>query len=203
MDSDAISRSMFNPKRRYTAIAVFDEILESVVLIHKLRPPRQKDRANFPGGKLEDKDYVQGPWEDSFLDADNLAKAFRNCAARELTEETGLVIPKKDLKLFCTVRFKSHEGDDAEICYFCCIGEVDKAQTMERERIFVSSVSDVVLSTVKYVNSWRPKDHSIDPQYITIPTMPNLPWLTMMAFQALQTSSSAPPFIVYDSSLQP
>mgnify|MGYP000718169211 FL=1 len=51
----------FNPKRRYSAVAVFSDDLERVVLIHKLRPNWQAGKANLPGGKVELSD-IPGSW---------------------------------------------------------------------------------------------------------------------------------------------
>ena len=81
----------FSPKRRYSAVAVFSEDLERVVLIHKLRPNWQAGKANLPGGKVEaEQDYINAnveDWQGTHEEACD--EVYRRCARRELREETG------------------------------------------------------------------------------------------------------------------
>ena len=138
--------------KRYSAVALFSPDLDRVVLIHKLHPAWQAGKANFPGG---------------------------HCAARELAEETGIVIAAESLTLFCTLRFNSPATDTsqpqpAECRFYCAIGDVDAAQTRESESIFVADVDDVLDGQV------------IDCNAVTLPTMGNLPWLVAMARQRLR-----------------
>lgn len=128
----------FTPKHRYSAVAVFSEDLERV--IHKLKPAWQAGKANLSGGKVEEtKDWQceyhpqnwishckcsksqQPGWEAiDHRDTDPNAMAYLRCAARELREETGLDVATAALHLFCKLRFKSREGDNAECC-FCAV----------------------------------------------------------------------------------
>jgi len=61
----SIHNTTWSPRRRYSAVAVFSDDLERVVLIHKLKPAWQAGKANFPGGKVEAKDWpphlAEGP----------------------------------------------------------------------------------------------------------------------------------------------
>jgi 8-oxo-dGTP pyrophosphatase MutT (NUDIX family) len=178
----------WSPRRRYSAVAVFSDDLERVVLIHKLKPVWQAGKANFPGGKVEVKDW----WPDvdhAKLREFDVLDAHTKCAARELTEETGLVVPAASLTLFCTLRFRSREGDDAECQFFCCRSDVDSAKTMESERVFVTDADVVAMG------------HAVACDFQVIPTMSNLPWLTAMARQTLRGdgSDSTPPFVVYEA----
>jgi len=50
----------WSPTRRYSAVAVFSQDLERVVLIHKLRPAWQAGKANFPCLRGPDR-YVELP----------------------------------------------------------------------------------------------------------------------------------------------
>ena len=45
--------SFWFPKRRYSAVALFSQDLEHVLLIHKQKPAWQAGKANFPGGKVD------------------------------------------------------------------------------------------------------------------------------------------------------
>ncbi len=194
----SIHNTTWSPRRRYSAVAVFSDDLERVVLIHKLKPAWQAGKANFPGGKVEAKDWPPhgcGPDENpDYLGA--AEDAYRTAAARELTEETGLVVPVEALTLFCTLRFRSREGDDAECQFFTvklpCKGSDldDHVKTVEDEEIFCDWVDGVMSGSLC-------KQYIMKPPTI-IPTMSNLPWLTAMARQTLR-GSSATPCIVYEA----
>lgn len=203
----SIHNTTWSPRRRYSAVAVFSDDLERVVLIHKLKPAWQAGKANFPGGKVESKDE---PYGGVGPDAYNIA--YRRCAVRELTEETGLVVPIAALTLFCTLRFRSREGDDAECQFFCCIGDVEVARTMESERVFVDESSSIQQGYHATYCTYRDAESTKTSEIPTkeccyladdasIPTMSNLPWLTAMARQTLRGdgSDSTPRFVVYEA----
>ena len=201
----------FNPKRRYSAVALFSENLERVVLIHKLRPDWQAGKANLPGGKVELSD-IPGSWWSVHGDSHGLDLqpgdtwvtsfseesfdiAYRRCAVRELREETGLDIAAAALKLFCRLRYVSREGNAAECCFFAARGDVDAARTMEAERVFVGEVAHVFDGIGAY---------DFDPKTIgyrvELPTMPNLPYLVAMARQCLRGEGGATwPLTVYEN----
>lgn len=216
----------WSPRRRYSAVAVFSEDLERVVLIHKLRPSWQAGKANFPSGEVVAKDALAGlPQESTFFEALTrhpeqlpetlsivdeilikpglqtnftdvlIARAHLMCATRKLAEETGLVVAADALKLFCTLRFRDPAtGEGGECQFFCCVGDVEAARTMETETVFVDDLTELWQGEVSYTyrveygTKWR-----------IIPTLPNLPWLTAMARQTLRGESKAPPFVVYEA----
>lgn len=179
--------------KRYSCAAIFSLNLSRVVLIHKLRPLWQAGKANFPGGKVELTDWpdVINPGE-SFPTpgdyADAAADAHRAGAARELREETGLIIAPADLKLFCRLRFTMPEP--GECWFYCGVSDVNAARTMEEEVVFVADILMVQTGLVMY--------EAPDPVYKgmtyvpEIRTMPNLPWLTAMALQVLRGETGTP-----------
>lgn len=211
--------SIWNPKRRYSAVAVMSEDLERVVLIHKLTPAWQAGKANVPGGKVDAVDWGCTGW----CGHGNLCKACQvrlelaerageatkanahlACAARELREETGLDIAATTLQLFCRLRFKSREGDDAECCFYAtvvlCKGRDldDHVKTMEAEQVFCAWFSDVVEGEVQ---GPRKLDAAGLPYGdFRLPAMPNLPYLVAMARQCLRgEGASAWPLTVYEN----
>ena len=203
----------FNPKKRYSAVAVFSDDLERVVLIHKLRPDWQAGKANLPGGKVEASDwqceYSGGQasppctcsgktWNTDHRDEQPEPMAYLRCAVRELHEETGLDIAAAALKLFCRLRFISREGDAAECYFFAARGDVDAARTLEEERVFVESV-DCVLSG--YANNG--KDAKVEGSW-WMPLVPNLPYIVAMVRQCLRGEGGAAwPLTVYESGATP
>lgn len=206
----------WSPRRRYSAVAVFSDDLERVVLIHKLKPAWQAGKANFPGGKVEaTKDYLDGfdPQYDDISHDVKCDLVYRRCAVREVAEETGLVLDIATMKLFCTLRFKSPDSDgDAECQFFCCVGDVDKVRTMESERVFVDESSSIQQGYHATYCTYRDAESTKTSEIPTkeccyladdasIPTMSNLPWLTAMARQTLRDdgSDSTPPFVVYEA----
>jgi 8-oxo-dGTP pyrophosphatase MutT (NUDIX family) len=175
--------------KRYSCVTLFDEGLEHVLLIHKLRPDWQAHKANFPGGKVEDADmpHVDGcqfqfPSRGccrTTTEADELA--FMNAAKREIREEAG--IDATQLQHYCTLQYQVN-GVDGECRFYCGVAPISKAKTIEQERIFVAAVDDVLDGQV------------IDDQAYTLPTMDNLPWLVAMARLKLRTDVSWRPSYV-------
>jgi 8-oxo-dGTP pyrophosphatase MutT (NUDIX family) len=151
---------------RYSAVCAFSDDLSGVVLIHKLKPSWQLNRANFPGGKVEVSDGDDEP-------------GHRLCAVRELQEETGLVVDAVDLTLFCVLRF------DGGVCYFyACKTDINKAHTKETETVFLGSVSEVLTGAVEYCPCTQQLADDIEAIYgpsVTLRTMSNLPFLMSMA----------------------
>lgn len=190
----------FNPKRRYSAVAVLSEDLDSVVLIHKLRPDWQVGKANLPSEKVGLEDvaaWYRGSQGFNWLTlaTDEAAAAHRRCVARELTEKTGLVVDAAALKPFCILRFKSREGDDAECRFYAVRGDVEAARTMEAEEVFCTDVVHVLRGTAHIRRTWH--DY-------WVPTMPNLPYLIAMARQCLRGDDTATwPLTVYEAGAAP
>jgi 8-oxo-dGTP pyrophosphatase MutT (NUDIX family) len=208
----------FNPKQRYSAVAVFSDDLERVVLIHKQKPAWQAGKANMPGGKVETTDAAAAmdlhvpfpmsqPWPQETFYA-----LHRVCASRELREETGLDIAATALQLFCRLRFVSCEGDAAECCFYAARGDVDAARTMESERVFVEEIENVLCGD-SYHETYRSAGDAVfktsDIQTVEcpflgedmhVPTMPNLPYLVAMARQCLRGEGAGLwPLTVYES----
>lgn len=149
---------------RYSAVCAFSNDLSEVVLIHKLKPSWQLNRANFPGGKVETSDGDGEP-------------GHRACAARELREETGLIVEAADLMLFCVLRF------DGGVCYFyACKTNVYKATTQEAETVFVGEVFDILQGEVSYMPPSGTKARDV----LTLRTMSNLPFLMSMALACVK-----------------
>jgi len=172
----------YNPKRRYSAVVMFSDDLEQVLLIHKLKPDWQAGKVNFPGGKVEIKDWPpHGTGEDENPDYLGAADDAYKCAAvRELHEETGLDVAAADLKLFCRLRFTSREGDEAECCFFTARGSVFDAETKETEQVFVEEYYNIAFNDVGY---WTGPN-----EYQSVPPLPELPWLVSMAKEMLETN---------------
>lgn len=205
----------WSPKRRYSAAAVFSDDLERVVLIHRLKPAWQAGKANVPGGKVEDKDWpcdyhprnmishcrCPGTLPEDWENKDHRSTtperdSYARGAARELAEETGLVVDAAALTHFCTLRFHSREGDDAECRFYCTRGDVEAARTMEEERVFVAALSQVIEGEVFI-------DYGMSGEWL--PIMPNLPYLVAMAQQCLRgsDSSKAWPLTIYENGATP
>ena len=171
---------------RYSAIAIFDKDLDRVVLIEKQKPVWQAGKANFPGGKVEARDWpCAGSPCTCILDSTqhtwgHASQAHLACAIRETAEETGLILDPSTVKHFATLRFTT-DGQPGECRFFCCLGDVDAATTREQERIFVDDVFSVMHGQVSYCT-----DDSNTPRYHFLDTMPNLPWLCAMARQRLR-----------------
>ena len=191
--------------KRYSAVAVFSQDLERVCLIHKLRPAWQAGKANFPGGKVDDKDVdakvVQAAIDNHDLRAADsiMSLAHLHCAARELAEETGLTVDAAALKLFCTLRFRrAEDGEDAECRFYAvalpCRGRdlEDHVKTIEEERVFCEWSDTVLYGEGTYFDGSK---------MVEIPTMSNLPWLVAMARQTLGSTNtdSTPPFTVTEA----
>jgi len=166
-------------KKRYSAVVLLSEDLNKVVLVHKQKPDWQKDKANFPGGKVEGCDecntpeYVNGCMGKFPLYKDGLIGywiiSHQKCAIREVREETGLLIDNPTL--FCVLKFQ-----EAECHFFYYVGDITKASTMEEAVIFIDTVNDVLNNrTMRF-----------SPEHGTLPTMPNLSWLIAMALSHIK-----------------
>jgi len=190
--------SFWFPKRRYSAVALFSQDLDHVLLIHKQKPAWQAGKANFPGGKVEESDQpsaCNSPDDPYACTCNDMV--YHNCAHRELLEETGLDVPAAQLQLFCKLRYKTAEGDTAECYFFAAVGEVFDAKTFEAEQIFVGDVMDVVTGTALF-QYWSNQPN------VWLPTMPNLPYLVAMAQQCLHSEGAGPwPLTIYESSVTP
>ncbi len=219
----------FKPLKRYTCLVAFNSLLDTVVLVHKLRPEWQKGKANFPGGKVEVMDYwhasdcVQGAYpfycrppklpDDAMCcgggteGADN---AYLRCVVREAREETGLEISPGATTYFCSLRFGSKENA-SEVRFFATVVNVDNATTMEEERVFLAAVEDVASGWVHHmtfrdeartkVSNVQSVEYPFMGPDTCIPTMLNLPWLVLMARSSLQhRTTSAFPMVIYEAS---
>lgn len=146
---------------QYSAVCVFNEEMDQVVLVHKLRPSWQLNKANFPGGKVESCD---GNGFDKFV----------NCASRELCEETGLKIDPCMLNLFCVLHFAGG------ICYFfVTVTRINSAKTQELEKIFIGNVDEILTkSTTGY-------------DLTLLNTMPNLPSLISIAKKVILSNDKS------------
>lgn len=191
---------IWTPKTRYSAVAVFSKDLDRVVLIHKLRPDWQAGKANFPGGKVENEDWPGILAESKATVYDQIAAQHRRCAVRELAEETGLIVDEATLKPFCTLRFRSSDGN-GECQFFaimlpCHSAELgDYVSSKTDEMVFTEWADDILASgeaNYRYRVEHGLKTHSLS-------TMSNLPWLVAMARQTLRGNSDAPSFVVYEA----
>lgn len=212
----------FNPKRRYSAVAVMSEDLERVVLIHKLRPDWQAGKANLPGGKVDgvmtgSGDHGTGDWPDRIVqhfmkpgfrfrdDNELVDQAHLVCAARELREETSLDVAAAALQLFCRLRFKSREGDDAECCFYAVKGDVDAARTRETERVFTCDIDTFFFDGQAFYLRSDAELAQAEAEFgvkrgCWLPTMPNLPYLVAMARQCLRGEGAGSwPLTVYEN----
>ena len=189
------------PRQRYSAVFVFDEELEHIVLIHKLSPAWQAGKANVPGGKVDAADEptdCNSP--DKPADCTCTETTFRNCAVRELREETGLDIVANALQLVCRLRYMSREGETAECYFYATRGSVDAATTVEAERIFAGDVTDVMYGYA-YSETWSNLAMCWETE--SLPTMPNLPYLVAMARQCLRGEGAGSwPLTIYEGSAQ-
>lgn len=187
--------------RRYAAVIALSRDLESVLLVRKLRPAWQAGKANVPGGKVEATDFVDVCLREDDS-TEHVDAAFVACAARELTEETGLVVAEADLLPLCFLRYPAREGDGAAECrFFCCVADIAAAETKEEELVFRSDAERVCADGVAFYQGYRssvkdtPIKHSdrfsletpfLGPE-VCVDTMPNLPWLVAMARQRLRS----------------
>jgi len=195
--------SFWFPKRRYSAVALFSQDLDHVLLIHKQKPAWQAGKANFPGGKVEESDQpsaCNSPDDPHACTCNDMV--YHNCAHRELLEETGLDVPAAQLQLFCVLRFETAEEGTGECRFFAAASsEVFDYETKEAEQVFVGDVADVVTGGV-YAQIWS--NLAMNWETETLPTMPNLPYLVTMAQQCLRSEGKGPwPLTIYESSVTP
>ncbi len=100
--------------KKFTVGFLFTPDLQKVLLIHKLAPAWQKGKLNGLGGKIE-------PGEGAVP-----------CFIREIAEESGIVLEKKQVRLMGTLR-----GVDWQVYVFGAIyqGEIFEAKVHEKEKI--------------------------------------------------------------------
>lgn len=101
---------------------MFDEKLENVVLIRKLRPEWMKGLLNGVGGKIEE--------GESPIDA----------MAREYQEETGV-----ETFSFDWLHYLTMTGGDFEIYYFMGLSRISTEKTMEDEEIIITPIDSIQL----------------------------------------------------------
>lgn len=101
----------------------FDEKLEKVVFIRKLKPDWQKNKLNGVGGKIEG--------DETPLDA----------MVREYEEETGV-----KTELFSWQYFMTMQGEDFKIFYFVAQGDISTVRSVEAEKVEVTDLKDVTLT---------------------------------------------------------
>lgn len=101
----------------------FDEKLEKVVLIRKLKPDWQKNKLNGVGGKIEG--------DETPLDA----------MVREYEEETGV-----KTELFNWMYFMTMQGEDFKIFYFVAQGDISTVRSVEAEKVEVIELKDLTLT---------------------------------------------------------
>lgn len=184
--------SEWNPPRRYTCVVVFDQKMERVLLVEKLKPVAQKGKVNFPGGALEEKDFEGFDGDSGTQGA--LAFGYATCAARELFEETGLVVRQLKLIPFCELRCPRETAGAAEVRFFVTVADIDSAFSQEAEKVFTARIDTIMrLGIADSLFS----EGAIEPSYRLVMTMKNLPWLVSMALVALR-SESFQPHVVYD-----
>lgn len=100
--------------KKYTVGFLFTPDLSKVLLIHKLAPEWQKGKLNGLGGKIES------------------GEGAVTCFIREITEESGIVLEKKQVRLMGTLR-----GIDWHVYVFGAIfqGEIFESRVYEKEKI--------------------------------------------------------------------
>lgn len=101
----------------------FDEKLEKVVLIRKLKPDWQKNKLNGVGGKIEG--------DETPLDT----------MVREYEEETGV-----KTELFHWQYFMTMQGEDFKIFYFVAQGDISTVRSVEAEKVEVTNLEDLTLT---------------------------------------------------------
>lgn len=165
---------------RFVLVATFDPTFDLVVLVRKEKPPWQAGKANFPGGKVEEADFI-GLQGDLSTDLD---AAYLRAAARKLREETGLDVSCDQLRHVATLDLYS--GNQGVL--FACVADVFEARKTGTEEVFFSLYSSVVEGFPMFWHEdesipFEQQDHEI------LPTVYNLPWLVVMARECLLRGS--------------
>lgn len=108
--------------KKYTVGFLFTPDLSKVLLIHKLAPEWQKGKLNGLGGKIES------------------GEGALPCFLREIEEESGILLVKKQVRLMGTLR-----GVDWQVYVFGVIyeGETFEAKVHEKELIEWFEVSNL------------------------------------------------------------
>lgn len=102
--------------KQYVLALVFDQELENVLMIQKLKPEWQKGKHNGIGGKIE------------------MGESPLRAMKREMAEETGLTIDD-----FRYVMFLSNEN--YEMWVYTALADLSKAATKESESVVVRSLN--------------------------------------------------------------
>lgn len=148
--------------------------MADVLLIHKLKPANLMNRANFPGGKVDEIDYclIPSARERDAL-SDSVSVAHINCCVREVREETGLVIDADKFAFVCSLRFM-FAGEEAECRFYCSDADIAQASSLTDEKIFCASVISVLEGSALCCDGE------------VLQPMGNLAWLCAMARQTIR-----------------
>lgn len=164
--------------KRYSSGILLSTDMSNVLLIHKLTPANLANKANFPGGKVDDIDYCSASYAaracDMTLD-ENIDLAHIRCCAREIKEETGLNVSAQELQFVCALRF-NFADEDAECRFYCADLDISQAVTKTQEHVFISRVIDVLLG------------NAVSYDDVVLHPMGNLAWLCAMAHQVIKRS---------------
>ncbi len=117
---------------RWTLSFVFTPDFSNVLLIHKEHPQSQKGKWNGLGGKYE------------------VGETAAVCIAREIEEESGLVIHANDWRLVGKVHGFEWEMDVLTAAY---VGDVNQAQTLTDEEVKWFPLS-ALPTDMKYNLNW-------------------------------------------------
>ena len=123
----------------YVVGLMFDESLERVALIRKIKPAWQAGKLNGAGGSIEDFDS-----DDDLIAADVVA------IVREWKEETGMVTKPSDWLDFLVMR---DIPSSWHVHCFCAIGDIDLLESKEEEKLEIVNVSDITLTRTDVVDN--------------------------------------------------
>lgn len=135
----------------FVSVILFDEEKRSSILLVKNRPEEQAGRLNFPGGKIEEKDF---PHNSHIGTAATYPIAARHAAIREVREEVGLTMPAESMRHFLTL---AKPGAWRIFWFAAVVPNADyytaKAQT--DERMIVRPIDGIMLSSLPMVEYAR------------------------------------------------